>query len=164
MKITKSELREMIREALREELSGSAIVESGTLDGGYAAGGHVIDRYARPGASMQPSKTTYLRRLKSKNPDLVDIMIIKGKDIQPGMITQAGQVKKAEIRDHMSGVKKVYIMHTNGYDGYWGVDEDMEVMVDPTNKSKPYTDSYGALLAMGLQESLTEDNIFEGLF
>jgi hypothetical protein len=44
-------------------------------------------------------------------------------------------------------------MHTNNYDGYWGVDEDMLVMVDPDNKTKPFTGDYGDLLKKGLKES-----------
>lgn len=218
MKITKSELKEMIRETLREALNehksaarlkesvwtcffdnkevgtveaaneqeayekmeqtwpelqyglydGVAVVEpltEGAFSGGYAgdnsfSGGTIRGR----GASVQPSKKSYLTRLKRNNPDLVDITVIKVSDIKPGMITQAGQVKTAEVRNHNSGVKKMYIMHTNNYDGFWGLDETMEVMVDPDDKSKPFTGSYSALLKKGLQESLTEDNIFEGLF
>jgi hypothetical protein len=165
MKITKSELKEMIREALREELSARGTITEGAFSGGVAGdnsinGGTVRGR----GASTQPGKKNYLNRMKSKNPDLVDTMVIKVSDIKPGMITQAGQVKEAEARNHVSGGKKMYIMHTNGYDGFWGLDETMDVMVDPENKSKPFAGDYGTLLKMGLQESLTTDNIFEGLF
>ena len=105
------------------------------------------------GASTQPGKNNYLNRMKSKNPDLVDTMVIKVSDIKPGMITQAGQVKEAEARNHVSGGKKMYIMHSNGYDGFWGLDETMDVMVDPENKSKPFSGDYRALLKMGLKES-----------
>lgn len=56
-----------------------------------------------------------------------------------------------------SGGKKMYIMHTNGWDGFWGLDETMDVMVDPENKSKPFAGSYSALLNMGLQESFGLD-------
>lgn len=135
-------------EQLNDEL------EEGAFSGGYAgdnssSGGTIRGR----GASTQPSKSSYLRRLQSKNPELVDITTVKGKDIKPGMITQAGQVKTAEVKRNNRGETKVYIMHTNNYDGFWDVDEDMEVLVDPENKSQPFTGSYSALLKMGLQES-----------
>lgn len=159
MKITKSELREMIRECLREELR----LREGAMSGGYASGGS-IDTFKRAGGSTQPDKNSYLGRLKSKNPDLVDIMTVKGKDIKPGMITQAGQVKEAEVRKNNRGETKVYIMHTNDYDGFWDVDEDMEVLVDLENKSKPFTGAYKDLVNKGLKESVIEDDLFEGLF
>ena len=169
MKITKSELKEMIRECLREEL------KEGAFSGGVA-GDNSIQRTGGMGASTQPNKKNYLGRLKSKNPDLVDTMTVKGKDIKPGMITQAGQVKEAEVKENNKGETKVYIMHTNNYDGFWGVDEDMLVMVDPSDKSKPFTGNYQDLVKMGLKESaarsrrsvssktISEDSLFEGLF
>lgn len=154
--MTKSELREMIRECLREELSKVDLKED-AFSGGVAgnnqlSGGTVSGR----GASTQPGKKNYLDRLKSKNPDLVDTTTVKGKDIKPGMITQAGQVKEAEIRKNNRGETKVYIMHTNDYDGFWDVDEDMPVMVDPDDKSKPFTGKWADLKAKGLEEKLDE--------
>lgn len=125
------------------------------FSGGYAGGGHVVDRYARPGASVQPDKKSYLGRLKNKNPDLVDVITVKGKDIKRGMITQSGQVKEVEVKRNNRGETKVYIMHTNNYDGFWDTDEDMEVLADPENKSKPFTGDYRALLKMGLKESVS---------
>jgi hypothetical protein len=172
MKITKSELKEMIRECLREELAKTSITEGGVMRGGDAQNG-ALDTAKRPGASTQPSKDNYLSRLKNKNPYLVEIITVKGKDIKPGMITQAGQVKEAEVKHSgYHGKNMVYIMHTNNYDGFWDVDEDMEVMVDPENKSNPFTGDYRALLKMGLKENvdyeteedISEDKIFEGLF
>lgn len=131
------------------------------FSGGYAGGGNVVDRYARPGASVQPDKKSYLGRLKNKNPDLVDVITVKGKDIKRGMITQSGQVKEAEVKRNNRGETKVYIMHTNNYDGFWDTDEDMEVLADPENKSKPFTGDYRALLKMGLKESTDlEDAVF----
>lgn len=126
------------------------------FSGGYAGGGNVVDRYARPGASVQPDKKSYLGRLKNKNPDLVDVITVKGKDIKRGMITQSGQVKEAEVKRNNRGETKVYIMHTNNYDGFWDTDEDMEVLADPENKSKPFTGDYRALLKMGLKESVED--------
>lgn len=149
MKITKSELKEMIREALREELNKSNLKE-GAFSGGVA-GDNSIVRTGGMGASTQPDHKGYLGRLMRKNPDLVSAMTIKGKDIKPGMITNAGQVKTAEARDSR-GVKKMYIMHTNNYDGFWGLDEDMPVMADPNNKSKPFTGSYAEMRKLGIQE------------
>ena len=154
MKITKSELKEMIRECLREELNTRNVtLAEGAMSGGYAENGS-LDTYARPGGSTQPSKKSYLNRLKFKNPDLVDIMTVKGKDIKPGMITQAGQVKEATTKySWQHNGDAVYIMHTNNYDGFWGTDEDMEVLVDPDNKSKPFTGKYEDLLDKGLKEA-----------
>lgn len=105
------------------------------------------------GASTQPDKKSYLNRLKSKNPDLVDTTTVKGKDIKPGMITQAGQVKTVEVKKNNRGEEKVYIMHTNNYDGFWDTEEDMLVMLDPDDKSKPFTGDYKELLKKGLKES-----------
>jgi hypothetical protein len=134
MKITKSELKEMIRECLHEELAATkapannlkesawacyfddkeiGTVEAATEDeaitkmmdtypeydygmydgcfgvepltegafsGGVAGdnssnGGTIRGR----GASLQPSKDNYLTRMKSKNPDIVDITVVKVK-------------------------------------------------------------------------------------
>lgn len=133
-----------------------AAFNGGMAGDNSASGGTIRGR----GASTQPGKNNYLNRMKSKNPDLVDTMVIKVSDIKPGMITQAGQVKEAEARNHNSGVKKMYIMHTNGYDGFWGLDETMDVMVDPENKSKPFAGDYRSLLKMGLQESSTSIDVF----
>lgn len=130
-----------------------AAFSGGMAGDNSASGGTIRGR----GASTQPGKNNYLNRMKSKNPDLVDTMVIKVSDIKPGMITQAGQVKEAEARNHPSGGKKMYIMHTNGYDGFWGLDETMDVMVDPENKSKPFAGDYRALLKMGLQEECGVD-------
>ena len=131
-----------------------AAFSGGVAGDNSASGGTVRGR----GASTQPGKDNYLNRMKSKNPDLVDTMVIKVSDIKPGMITQAGQVKEAEARNHPSGGKKMYIMHTNGYDGFWGLDETMDVMIDPENKSKPFAGDYRALLKMGLQENVSESH------
>lgn len=133
-----------------------AAFSGGMAGDNSASGGTIRGR----GASTQPGKNNYLNRMKNKNPDLVDTMVIKVSDIKPGMITQAGQVKEAEARNHPSGGKKMYIMHTNGYDGFWGLDETMDVMVDPENKSKPFAGDYRSLLKMGLQESSTSIDVF----
>ena len=138
---------------LIESLNRAHELDEAAFSGGYAEGGNVIDRHARPGASVQPDKKSYLGRLKNKNPDLVDIITVKGKDIQRVMITQSGQVKEAEVKKNNRGETKVYIMHTNNYDGFWDVDQDMEVLADPENRSKPFTGDYRALLKMGLKES-----------
>lgn len=52
-------------------------------------------------------------------------------------------------------------MHTNNYDGFWDVDQDMEVLADPENRSKPFTGDYRALLKMGLNESYTDEPSIE---
>ena len=138
---------------LFEALNRAHELDEAAFSGGMAgdnsaSGGTIRGR----GGSTQPSKDNYLDRMERKNPDLVDTMVIKVSDIKPGMITQAGQVKEAEPRSHVSGGKKMYIMHTNGYDGFWSLDETVDVMVDPENKSKPFSGDYRALLKMCLQE------------
>lgn len=147
---------------LYEALNRAHKMDEAAFSGGVAGDSNVSGGTVRGrGASTQPGKNNYLDRMKSKNPDIVDTMVIKVSDIKPGMITQAGQVKEAEARNHVSGVKKMYIMHTNGYDGFWGLDETMDVMVDPENKSKPFSGDYRALLKMGLKESYTEEPSIE---
>ena len=126
-----------------------AAFSGGMAGDNSASGGTIRGR----GASTQPDKKSYLGRLKNKNPDLVDVITVKGKDIKRGMITQSGQVKEAEVKRNNRGETKVYIMHTNNYDGFWDADEDIEVLADPENKSKPFTGDYRALLKMGLKES-----------
>jgi hypothetical protein len=157
----KSELRELIRECLQEELQRlSHSLTEDTLDSGAKGAGTINQAYKSVGWSCQPSKNDYLSRLKSKNPDLVSTMTVKGKDIKPGMITPAGQVKTAEVKDS-GGKQKVYIMHTNNWDCFRELDQDIEVMVDPDDKSKPFTGEYRALLKMGLKESTVSEGIFD---
>lgn len=166
--MTKSELRNIIREVLKEELSNANLKE-GAFSGGYAGDNSLTGgKVGGMGASTQPGHSTYLKRLKSKNPDLVSTTTIKGKDIKPGMITQAGQAKEVEVKKNNRGETKVYIMHTNNYDGFWDVDEDMEVMLDPDDTSKPFTGDYKELLKKGLKESAEvaedENELEEGIF
>lgn len=169
--MTKSELRQMIRECLQEELQKrSQSLTEDTLDSGAKGGGNINQSCTRsPQWSCQPSKNDYLSRLKSKNPDLVSTMTVKGKDIKPGMITPAGQVKTAEVKDS-GGKQKIYIMHTNNWDCFRELDQDIEVMADPDNKTKPFTGDYKVLLQKGLKESTTAveeedaDSMLEGIF
>ena len=147
----KSELRELIREMLREELSRTNLKE-GAYDGGYAEGGFLnVEKSPRPNWSCQPKHDDYLDRMKRKNPVLVDIMTVKGKDLKPGMFTQAGEVKTAEVN---SGKKKIYVMHTNNWDCFKDLEADVEVMVDPDDSSKPYVGSFQDLKKRGLKESV----------
>ena len=170
MKITKSELREMIRECLREELN----LREAAMTGGQAEGGF-RDTAVRPGGSTQHQMNTYLRRLTSKNPDLVKLLPIKGKDLKPGMITHNGQVKTTEL-NKPGNRDKIYIVYTNNIDEFFGLEADTEVMADPNDKTKPFTGDYRDLLKMGLRESTARncrniidksvniENIFEGLY
>jgi hypothetical protein len=138
-------------------------LKEAAFSGGYAGDNSFSGGTVRGmGASTQPDKKNYLGRLKSKNPDLVSTMTIKGKDIKPGMITQAGEVKTAEVK-YSNHYRKdmVYIMHTNDWDGFYEVDGDMEVMADPDDKSKPYTSGYLALKKKGLQESRKSMKFYE---
>jgi hypothetical protein len=147
----------------REEL------EEGALSGGYASDRGEIDRWARAGGPREGAKyEVYLTNLVYKNSDKIKIIKIKAKDIKPGMITQAGEVKEAEMRKTNQGDTKMYIMHTNNWDGFWEADADMEVMATIDSNS-PFIGTYSDFRKMGLKESLrreplTVDNIFENLY
>ena len=78
MKITRSELKGMIRECLREALN-----EGGAMSGGYAQSG-AIDTAKRPGASTSHTNFKALDGKKTKK--------VLAKDIKPGMITNTGKV------------------------------------------------------------------------
>ena len=135
----------------------SKSIKEGAFSGGYAGDNSFSGGTVRGiGASTQPDHKTYLNRIKAKNPKLVNIITIKAKDLKPNMMTQAGQVKTAEVK--YSGYYSkdmVYVMHTNGWDYFKELDADVEVMADPDNKSNPFTGNYKDLLKMGLQESVT---------
>ena len=135
----------------------SKSIKEGAFSGGYAGDNSFSGGTVRGiGASTQPDHKTYLNRIKAKNPKLVDIITIKAKDLKPNMMTQAGQIKTAEVK--YSGYHSkdmVYVMHTNGWDYFKELDADIEVMADPDNKSNPFTGNYKDLLKMGLQESVT---------
>ena len=139
--------------ALGEEL------EEAAFSGGYAGDNSINGgKVGGMGGSIHSGMHgNYLDRLSSKNPDIVEIITIKGKDIKPGMFTQAGEVKEAAVRKDNKGETKVYIMYTNNYDGFWEVDEDLEVMADPNDKSKPYIGTYSDFRKMGLKESKSID-------
>lgn len=135
----------------------SKSIKEGAFSGGYAGDNSFSGGTVRGiGASTQPDHKTYLNRIKAKNPKLVDIITIKAKDLKPNMMTQAGQIKTAEVKysDYHSK-DMVYVMHTNGWDYFKELDADIEVMADPDNKSNPFTGNYKDLLKMGLQESVT---------
>jgi hypothetical protein len=83
MKITKSELKEMISEALREELQDRGITE-GAFNGGQAEGGF-LDTGKRAGGPKKVWKDA-LEGKKTKT--------VKAKDLKPGMITSTGEVQK----------------------------------------------------------------------
>lgn len=140
-----------------ESFDESKSIKEGAFSGGYAGDNSFSGGTVRGiGASTQPDHKTYLNRIKAKNPKLVDIITIKAKDLKPNMMTQAGQIKTAEVKysDYHSK-DMVYVMHTNGWDYFKELDADIEVMADPDNKSNPFTGNYKDLLKMGLQESVT---------
>ena len=83
MIMTKRELKEMIRECLREELSKTSMTE-GAFSGGYAQGG-ALDTAKRAGGQVKVWKDA-LDGKKTKT--------VKAKDLKPGMITSTGEVKR----------------------------------------------------------------------
>ena len=125
------------------------------FSGGYASDRGAVDRWARPGGSIHQGKyEVYLTNLASRYPDIVKIITIKAKDIKPGMITQAGEVKEAEMRRTNKGDTQMYIMHTNNWDGFWEAEADMEVMANPEDDSTPFIGNYQALRDLGIREGL----------
>lgn len=129
-------------------------LEEGAFSGGYASDRGEIDRWARAGGPREGAKyEVYLTNLVYKNPDKIKIVTIKAKDIKPGMITQAGEVKEAEMRRTNQGDTQMYIMHTNNWDGFWEADADMEVMATIDSDS-PFIGTYSDLRKMGLKEGI----------
>lgn len=159
LKITKN--GQVIYEISDYNTWGSEDLDEGAFSGGMAGDNSINGgKVGGMGGSIHSGMHgNYLDRLASKNPDKVEITTIKGKDIKPGMITQAGEVKEATVRKNNKGETKVYIMHTNNYDGFWDVDEDMEVMANPENTSEPFVGTYNDLRKMGLQESVNNVNV-----
>jgi hypothetical protein len=100
MKITKSELKEMIREALREELNNRSITE-GAMNGGYAENGS-LDTGKRAGGAKKVWKDA-LDGKKTKT--------VKAKDLKPGMITSTGEVKKVTSVGWMNGEPSVEVSY-----------------------------------------------------
>ena len=100
MKITKSELREMIRECLREELL------EGAYTGGQAEGGF-LDTAKRPGGSVAGSGTNF-KALDGKKTKKV-----LAKDIKPGMVTDTGKVLTVKDAGYVNGEPSVEIGYGN---------------------------------------------------
>jgi hypothetical protein len=144
-----SKINEVTEGKSDEQINEAAF--SGGVAGDNNSGG---GKFSGRGASTQPSKNNYLDRIKNKNPELVNIITIKAKDLKPNMITQAGQIKTAEVQ-YSSHYNKdmVYVMHTNNWDYFQELDADIEVLADLDNKSKPYTGTWADLKAKGLQEA-----------
>lgn len=96
----KSELREMIREMLKEELQASRIRE-GAFDGGYAEGGS-LDTYKRAGGAKKVWKDA-LEGKKTKT--------IKAQDLKPGMITSTGKVTQVTSVGYRNGKPSVEVSY-----------------------------------------------------
>jgi hypothetical protein len=140
MKITKSELKEMIREALREELTARGIITEGAMNGGYAENGS-LDNSKRAGGAKKVSKDA-LEGKKTKT--------VKAKDLKPGMITSTGEVKKVTSMGWVNGKPSVEV-------SYGGIGAQGSHASDVVAADRDYE---------VLDESLEEDleGIFEGIF
>lgn len=136
MKITKSELKEMIREALREELEVRGIITEGAMNGGQAEGGF-LDTAKRPGGATSKNKFNALDGKKTKK--------VLAKDLKPGMITDTGEVKQVTDRGNEIEVS------------YGGVGNRGSYASDNVAKDHEYD-----VLDEGIEEEL--ENIFEGIF
>jgi hypothetical protein len=101
MKITKSELKEMIREAIREELNNRSVTE-GAYNGGQAEGGFK-DTAKRPGGSTSKLEFNKLDGKKTK--------IVKAKDLKPGMVTDTGTVQKVISAGWVNGQQSVEVSY-----------------------------------------------------
>jgi hypothetical protein len=140
MKITKSELKEMIREALREELNNRSITE-GAMNGGQAEGGS-LDTAKRPGGSTSQLKFDKLDGKKTK--------IVKAKDLKPGMVTDTGTVQKVTNVGWQNGKPSVEV-------SYGGVGTRGSYASDVVAADRDYE-----VLDESLEEEL--ESIFEGIF
>ena len=101
MKITKRELRTMIKEALREELQRDSLKE-GAMDGGQAEGGF-RDTAKRAGGSTNKLTHNVLDGKKTKT--------IKAKDLKPGMITNTGKILKVNDLGWVNGKSSVEVSY-----------------------------------------------------
>lgn len=142
MKITKSELKEMIREALREELNNRSITE-GAMNGGQAEGGF-LDTGKRPGGSTKGSGTNF-KALDGKKTKKV-----LAKDLKPGMVTDTGTVQKVTDIGWMNGQPSVEV-------SYGGIGNRGSYASDVVAKDREYE-----VLDESLDEGL--EGIFEGIF
>jgi hypothetical protein len=136
MKITKSELKEMIREALREELNARGTITEGAMNGGQAEGGF-LDTAKRPGGATSKNKFNALDGKKTKK--------VLAKDLKPGMVTDTGKVLQVTDRGNEIEVS------------YGGVGNRGSYASDNVAKNHEYE---------VLDESLEEDleGIFESIF
>lgn len=140
MKITKSELREMIRECLREELN------EGAMNGGQAEGGF-RDTAARPGGSTNGSGSNH-KALDGKKTKTV-----KAKDLKPGMVTNTGEVKRVTDIGWVNGKQSVEVGY--GLIGNRGsyasdvvaADKDYEVLDESLEESGNTTMTWEDLIA-----------------
>ena len=136
MKITKSELKEMIREALREELS----LREAAISGGQAEGGFK-DTGKRAGGSTSQLTFKALDGKKTKT--------VKAKDLKPGMTTDTGKVMKVTDAGWMNGKPSVEV-------SYGGIGTQGSYASDVVAADKEYE---------VLDESFeADDEVFEGLF
>ena len=132
--MTKSELREMIRECLREELA----LHEGAMNGGQAEGGF-RDTAKRAGGAKKDWKDA-LEGKKTKT--------VKAKDLKPGMITSTGEVKSVTNVGWINGKASVEV-------GYGGIGAQGSYASDCVAADKDYE---------VLDEACSVDEAFEGLF
>jgi hypothetical protein len=98
--MTKSELREMVRSIIKEELSTKSIRE-GAFDSGYAEGGS-LDTYKRAGGAKKVWKDA-LEGKKTKT--------VKAQDLKPGMITSTGKVTQVTNIGWVNGKPSVEVSY-----------------------------------------------------
>jgi hypothetical protein len=140
MKITKSELKEMIREALREELNVRGTITESAYNGGQAEGGF-LDTGKRAGGAKKVWKDN-LEGKKTKS--------VKAKDLKPGMITSTGEVKKVTSVGWQNGKPSVEV-------SYGGIGAQGSHASDVVAADLDYK-----VLDESIEEEL--ESIFEGIF
>ena len=137
MKLTKSELKGMIREVLREELNEDTF---GAARGGWAQGG-ALDTYKRPGGSIGGlHRTDFLAGKKTKQ--------VRAKDLKPGMITNTGKILGVKDIGWLWGEPCVEI-------NYGGIGRQGSRVSETPNKDK---------LIDVLDEEEETGDVFEGLY
>lgn len=147
----KSELREMIRSIICEELEARNSLTEGAFAGTSAEGGF-LDTSKNAGGA----KKTWADALEGQKTKTV-----KAKDLKPGMITSTGEIKKVTSLGWVSGQPSVEVSYGGiGAQGSHAADvvaadKDYEVLDESFEEPSEESD-----------EEFTEeyDEIFENLF
>lgn len=137
--MTKSELKQLIREVLKEELAARSTITEGAMNGGQAEGGF-RDTAARPGGYTNKLNHSALAGKKTKT--------VKAKDLKPGMITNTGKIAKVTDIGWVRGRQSVEV-------SYGGIGNQGSSASDVVSSDKDYE---------VLDEAFEEEDLLEGIF